>query len=274
MKNYEFAVEALMEMFKKGNFAEQFALTLIKSKSEKPSNNWSLLNRLIMHVIGGTSDARTYMQWKKVDRTVVKGAKAFNIFAPITKKVKNEDEDEENKETIVLVGYKRLPVFAVEKTVGKPLEEEKEVEVEKKPPFLDVAEKMGIKVKWKPVHTNAYGYYSIKSDSITLCSQDYVVYFHELAHAVHSRIEKDWNKDNGRCEIIAEFTAVVLAEMLDVNGYEFQAYEYIQMYTDGKDDKAVIKAVNDVLNTVEKIVDKIISISNAETESESLRQPI
>lgn len=266
--NFENSVQVLFEMFKKGDFPEQFALTLIKSKNEKPSNKWSLLNRLIMHVIGGTNDARTYMQWKKVERSVVRGAKAFNIFAPIIKK-KNEEEDDDDE--IIVVGYKTVPVFAVEKTVGKPLEEDKEVEVKEKPPFLDVAEKMGIKVKWKPVHTNAYGYYSIKNDSITLCSQDYIVYFHELAHAVHSRIEEDWKKDNGRCEIVAEFTAVVLAEMLGVKGYEFQAYEYIQMYTDGKDAKAVIKAVNDVLNTVAKIVDKIIEVAEAEEKENGLR---
>ena len=259
MKNFNDSVEVLLEMFKKGDFAEQLSLTLIKSKYEKPSNHWSLLNRLIMHVIGGTNDARTYMQWKSVGRNVVKGAKAFNIFAPIIKRKDDEDADDDD---IIVVGYKSLPVFAVEKTVGKPLEEDKDIEVKEKPPFLDVAEKMGIKVKWKPVHTNAYGYYSLRDNSITLCSQDYVVYFHELAHAVHSKVEEGWNKDNGRCEIVAEFTAVVLAEMLGVKGYEFQAYEYIQMYTDGKDAKAVIKAINDVLNTVGKIVDKILAVAN------------
>lgn len=269
MKAFNDSVDVLLEMFKKGDFPEQLALTLIKSKSEKPSNKWSLLNRLIMHVVGGTNDARTYMQWKKVERNVVRGAKAFNIFAPIIKK-KNEDDDDNDE--VIVVGYKTVPVFAVEKTVGKPLEEEKEIEVKEKPPFLDVAERMGIEVKWKPVHTNAYGYYSLRDNSITLCSQDYVVYFHELAHAVHSKIEDGWNKDNGRCEIIAEFTAVVLAEMLGVKGYEFQAYEYIQEYTDGKDAKSVIKAVNDVLNTVDKIVAKIIEV--AEEKEIGLRQPI
>lgn len=269
--NFEDSVKVLLDMFKKGDFPEQLALTLIKNKSEKPSNKWSLLNRLIMHFIGGTNDARTYMQWKKVERNVVKGAKAFNIFAPIIKKKNEEDDDDD----IIVVGYKTVPVFAVEKTVGKPLEEDKEVEVKEKPPFLDVAEKMDIEVKWKPVHTNAYGYYSIKNDSITLCSQDYVVYFHELAHAVHSRIEENWNKDGDRCEIVAEFTAVVLAEMLGVKGYEFQAYEYIQEYADGKEAKAVLKAVNDVLNTVAKIVDKIIEVAEAEEmENDGLRPPI
>lgn len=268
MKNFSDSVDVLLEMFKAQTFAEQLALTFIKREVEIPSDNWSLLNRLIMRIIGGTMDARTYIQWQKVGHKVKKGAKAFNIIAPITKKIKSV-EDGEEEEKIIIVGYKRLPVFAIENTVGAPLYTEN-YKPEKTPPFLDVAEKMGIDVKWKPIHMAAYGYYLPKDNSITLCSQDYVVYFHELAHAVHSKIENDWNKDNGRCEIIAEFSAVVLAEMSGINGYEFQAYEYIKNYTDGKDCKSTLKAIADVLNTVEKVVGKILSVSNQPKDTYSI----
>jgi hypothetical protein len=38
--------------------------------------------------LAGTHDARGYRQWQQSDRHVKKGAKAFTIFAPCTKKIK------------------------------------------------------------------------------------------------------------------------------------------------------------------------------------------
>ena len=120
---------------------------------------------------------------------------------------------------------------------------------------------MGIKVKWKPIHKNAYGYYRPWDKSITLCSQDYMVYFHELAHAVHDTIEPINNVDRNKAEIVAELSAAVLTEMLGISRYEQDAYEYIKTYTRGKKDKNVIISITNVLNTVQKVVEKIISIS-------------
>lgn len=126
---------------------------------------------------------------------------------------------------------------------------------------------MGIKVKWKPIHKNAYGYYRPWEKSITLCSQDYIVYFHELAHAVHDTIEPLKNVDTNKAEIVAELSAAVLTEMLGISGYEQQAYEYIQTYTEGKKDKNVIISITNVLNTVQKVVEKITSISEKEQKT-------
>lgn len=138
---------------------------------------------------------------------------------------------------------------------------------QKLPPFLDVAEKMGIKVKWKPIHKNAYGYYRPWDKSITLCSQDYIVYFHELAHAVHDTIEPLKNVDTNKAEIVAELSAAVLTEMLGISGYEQQAYDYIKTYTKGKKDKNVIISITNVMNTVQKVVEKITSIAEKEQKT-------
>lgn len=133
---------------------------------------------------------------------------------------------------------------------------------EELPPFLDVAEKMGIKVRWKPAYIPAYGYYRLSDKTITLCSQDYVVYFHELAHAIHDTIEPLNKVPDDKAEVVAELTAAILAEMVGVKGYEVQSYNYIMRYVDGKDSKAMMKAITGVLNLIEQIVGKVIGYSS------------
>lgn len=83
------------------------------------------------------------------------------------------------------------------------------------------------------------------------------MYFHELAHAVHDTIEPLKNVDTNKAEIVAELSAAVLTEMLGISGYEQQAYEYIRTYTKGKKDKNVIISITNVLNTVQKVVEKL-----------------
>lgn len=259
MKNFEEAATNLLQMFKEKDFPKQIALTFIKRKGVIPSDKWSLCNRIIMKYVGGTCDARTYKQWKEVGRYVIKGAKAFNIIAPITCKVINKQTGEEE---IKLMGFRGVPVFSIENTVGNAINEEIYAPIEEKlPPFIGVAEKLGIKIYWQPLCSNALGYYSITDKSITLCSQDYIVYFHELAHAIHDTIEPLKEVPDTKAEIVAELTAAILAEMLDITGYEVQSYKYIMAYIHGKDKKHVVQAVTGVLNIVEKIINKILQVS-------------
>ena len=92
MKNLDQAVKTLLEMFQSRNFPEHVAFTIIKRKAcdtaAKPSDKWSIGNILIMAFIGKTDDARTYKQWQAAHRQVKRGAKAFHIYAPVTRKVK------------------------------------------------------------------------------------------------------------------------------------------------------------------------------------------
>ena len=80
MKNYYEAVNSLLTMFSKQDFPQQVAWSIIRRDPNEPlipSDGWSVCNRLIMRICGGTDDARTYLQWKAVGRHVNKGAKAF-----------------------------------------------------------------------------------------------------------------------------------------------------------------------------------------------------
>lgn len=255
MKTFENVVPTLLDMFANEDFPAQLALTIIKRENAIPSDSWSITNRLIMRIIGETNDARTYKQWQAVKRQVRKGEKAFGIIAPVTKKVHNDETD---KDEIRIIGFRALPVFAYEATEGEPLPEV-DCTPTKLPPFFDAAEALGVSVSWKPLSCNAYGYYRLSDHSITLHSQDYAVFYHELAHAVHDTIEPLKDVPDAKAEVVAELTAAVMCEMAEVSGYQQQSYEYIKRYVKDKDNKAVMKAIADVLSLVEQIVGKVVA---------------
>lgn len=263
MKNYEEAVNTLMSMFENQDFPSKVAFSIIHKSSvepKKPSDSWSITNRLIM-AMAGTEDARTYKQWSDVDRYVKRGAKAFHIFAPIiSKEVVEESLPTLPKTKEKIVGFKAVPVFSIESTGGKEI---KTIDYTptKVPPFLDVATKLGIEIKWKPACKSVLGWYSPLDNSITLCSQDYFVYFHELAHAVEATFT-DTTSDYNRSEVIAETTATVLSEMMGISGYQHQAYHYIKKYCGDTTQKGVMHKISSVLNTVEKIINIILTKAN------------
>lgn len=107
MKKFDDVVQELLAMFERQDFPEQVALTIIRKKQggDLPSDKWSITNRIIMHVIGDTEDARGYKQWQSVGRQVKQGSKAFNIIAPLTKKSHN---DETGEDEVIVYGYRSV----------------------------------------------------------------------------------------------------------------------------------------------------------------------
>lgn len=252
------AVENLLDMFKSQSFPEAVAFTIIQGDiNSKPSSRWSLGNRVLM-LISGTRDARGYRQWETVGRQVKKGAKAIAIFAPLTKTV--EDKASGKSKTIIF-GFRPIPVFRIEDTEGEPLPQEIASTPATYPPFYDVAEKLGIEVHWSPVNENAYGSFSVLRNIITLHSQDAFIYFHELAHAVHSTFVDLMEIDINRAEIVADVTAAVLCQIQGITGYELQTYRYVQEYCSRKDDAFVLKAIMSALNDVEMVVTRILDVA-------------
>lgn len=261
MKNFSEAVENIVQMFTEEKFPAQLARVLIKRADndiEKPSDRWSILNQLIMLNTGKTTDARTYKQWNEVGRYVKKGAKAFQIIAPIVKKVKTDDDNEEESR---LIGFRGMSVFAVENTEGKEITitdytpQHIDINAEK---LIRITEKLGCKVSYLPYGSKVLGTYHPLERKIILRSEDYDVLAHEVGHFLHDLTEGINSVDRNTAEIIAELTAAVLCEMNGVHGYERQSFDYIREYSRANDAKAVIKAINKVLATVEKNIAVII----------------
>ena len=269
------ASEKLLEMFKTQDFGPQLALSIIKRRSDDPTNSlpcmqWSIGNRMLMWFLGRTDAAATYLQWKNMNRKIVKGAKAFPIFSPITCKAKKKKEDGTEEEVVLVKGFKSVPVFAIEQTIGVNLDMPN-YKPPQMPPLYKAAETLGIRVYWKPISQAAYGYYRPGDNSITLSSTDYVVWFHELAHAVR-QILADTNADPDREEIIAETTASVLMEMqFKDHSYQEQAYEFIRRYCADKSPEYVIRTVMGVLKDVEEVINKILDAAD-EVASSTVEQ--
>ena len=258
MKNYDEAVNNLMTMFAKQDFSKQIAWSIIHRDTADPiipSDGWSVCNRIIMRMFGNTDDARTFKQWQSVGRHVKKGAKAFKIFAPIIKKDVDADSGKEIKK---LRGFRSLPVFAYEDTEGEPIIKPDYHPV-KLPPLTEVADALGISVRWKPMNISksALGFYRPSDKSITLYVEDSAVFYHELGHAVHDSFEPMHSIDNTYAEVVAEIVSAVLCVMNGESGYEQQSWEYIQRFTATKDARSTLKAITNVLNTVEKIINII-----------------
>ena len=254
------AIDHLISMFKKsGDMPERVAFSIIQRRegeSDIPSQRWSLSNQIIMWA-NGTADARGYRQWQQVNRYVKKGSSPIYILAPLLKK-KTELNPVTGKEEerFILIGFRAVPVFRYEDTDGMELPEREHYEPKELPPFWDVAEKLGIKTSFAPLYRNALGTFRPGSNSIQLYATDAQVYFHELAHAIHNSFKPLYKLDKAVCEVVAEFSSLVLCELQGIKGYERQGLEYLADYAKTTADKpdAVIRKLNSVMNDVEKIV--------------------
>lgn len=256
-------VDKLLDMFRTGKLPEKVAFSIIHRHPGDviPSDHWSLGNR-ILQLLQGTEDARGYKQWQSVGRQVKKGSHAIHILAPMTFKVKEKDTlTGEETEKVVVKGYRPIPVFKYEDTEGADLPYDHTYEPATRPTFFDAAEKLGVDVEYKPITANYLGKYSLNTNSIRLCTHDAVVYYHELAHAVHATLVDLRVFDPKKAEVVAEFSALVLANIAGIEGYETQGLDYIEHYAQDHTPSAAMKEIFSVLNDVEAIVDKVLDVS-------------
>jgi antirestriction protein ArdC len=154
-----------------------------------------------------------------------------------------------------------MSVFAVENTDGKDIAiadytpKTVDINAEK---LIRITEKLGCTVSYLPYGGKVLGTYNPLERKIILRSEDYDVLAHEVGHFLHDLTEGINSVDRNTAEIIAELTSAVLCEMNGVHGYERQSFNYIREYSRANDAKAVIKAINKVLATVEKNIAVII----------------
>ena len=260
------AVNQLLDMFQSGKLPERVAFSIIHRHPGDviPSDKWSIGNR-ILQMLQGTADARGYKQWQEVGRQVRKGAHAIHILAPLTYKIKGKDElTGEDVEKIIVKGYRPIPVFRYEDTDGKEFPYDHAYDTATHPTFFDAAEKLGVEVTYKPLKSKYLGRYSVHTNKIELCAEDAVVYYHELAHAVHATLVDLTVYDQDRAEIIAEFSALVLANIAGISGFEQQGFDYIASYAATHKPDKVMQEIFSILKDVEAIVNKVLSISDDE----------
>jgi len=124
---------------------------------------------------------------------------------------------------------------------------------------VDVAEEFGLSVSYQTFASKYYGCYQGDAKRIVLATHSAQVFFHELAHAAHHRVEGDLK--GGQIpsqEIIAELAAASLAQMYCPETNLGFSYEYVKGYAK-QSKKSIERACLAVLNTVGRVLDEILN---------------
>jgi len=228
----------------------------IKRKDDVPCRRWSWHNQFIV-ALSGTTDARGIRQWNAAGRRIKEGSRAVWILAPLTKTIREQDDDGTEITRCILYWFKSVPVFRVEDTEGKPLPETDD-EYDRwirRLPLIEVAEAWQVNVGTYTHNSRSdpLGWYQYGNDAqrtVMLGVENLSTWAHELVHAADHRLG-ELKGDRSYAEIVAELGSAVLLECLDMP-YEADlggAYEYIRHYAE-RAEKPVIRACIDVLDRV------------------------
>nr|WP_294808219.1 hypothetical protein [uncultured Nitrososphaera sp.] len=276
----ESEIKAFISLFETGKLPELIETVYLKTAG-KPSDAWSLNNKLIMLIIGQTLDARSYNAWKAAGRNVKAGARAFYILKPVTRLVEKKDKNGnpvigENGKPVtfpVLVGFQGTPEFRYEDTEGKPLEEYKPREL---PKLHEVAAKWGVKIRyantWRGEEGSTNG-----TDSIKICvaeNQDFV-FWHELGHVAHGKVlaKKGKKLQPGQDvtqEYVAELVSVTLARLYGQTQYQGTAFRYLKAYSQDKKTETIAKLCMKVISEVQECLTLILETAEQIPEDESV----
>lgn len=243
--NAQSSLDRVVERFKTGDLSPISNVARIRIDPNAPAFKWSLSNRVLAFVQSEELDCRGFRQWQQVGRNIKKGSKAVYIVRPHT--VKRKDEEEE-KDEVICVGFSYIPVFAASCTEGdNSLPGYEPVEL---PPLADVTKRFGIQVEYVPIAPDRLGDCRPDGSKIRLGSHDPKVFFHELAHAIHARIDGDLKggQQVGQ-ETIAEFTTAVLMDFYGLGDHSGNAWNYIGQYA-----KDPLVAITKAMGTVEKVL--------------------
>lgn len=221
--------EDLILAFQTGAIPAALAKVFVKKNIDVPSSKWTWTNRLL-GILRGHVYAAGFRQWEALGRQVRKGEKCFHILGPRLQKV--EDEKDDGNRTILL-GYYSIPVFGYHQTDGKPLPgAEDEPTFVNELPLIEVARSWHLKVDTYSIRDNprALGVY-VHGKAINLATESRLVWAHELIHAADHRLGSLIG-EKLLTEVVAQLGGSVLLRCL--GQYEESdpgfAYEYIEQY--------------------------------------------
>lgn len=203
--------------------------------------------------------------WRtKFGRSVKKGEKGLCILAPVLKKSKNTEDDEDeakNPSDKKLMGFRVVHVFDVSQTEGKPLPH---VTTELTSEVVDfdnilaaLKEIAHIPVIYQNSLGGAYGAFSMTSNCIYIREglgqlQQVKTLIHEIAH---SRLHSDDDTERDAAEIEAESIAYAVCAHfgLDTSDYSFG---YLTSWSKG-DTKVLQQSFSRIYRTTRQIISEL-----------------
>jgi len=244
------SLDRVVEKFKTGDISAISKIARIQLDPNAPAIKWSLSNKVLSIMQAGELDCRGFRQWENVGRRIKKGSSAVYILRPVI--VKNKVEDENETEEMQCIGFAAVPVFAASCTEG-----EKDLlgyQPKELPELVKVAQKFNISVQYLPTLPDRLGDCSKDGNQIRLGTHSPSVFFHELAHAIHARIEGELKGgQTTKQETIAEFTAAVLMDVYGYPDHSGNAWNYISHYA-----KDPIISITKAMGTVEKVLQVLL----------------
>ncbi|HWP45246.1 MAG TPA: ArdC-like ssDNA-binding domain-containing protein [Blastocatellia bacterium] len=174
----------------------------------------------------------TYQGWQKIGRQVRKGEKAIWLCMPLTRKLKNADDDD--KEVITSFVWKPN-WFTLSQTEGEPapMPEIPEWDKARALAALNITE-----TPFQHTDGNTMGYARKREIAISpLCPLPHKTLLHEVAHIeLGHTSESDFNDSEitprNLREVEAEAVAMLLCESLELPGFDY-CRGYIQGWLDG-----------------------------------------
>lgn len=266
----EAATNRLIDLFASGELPTHIARTWIRTQqNDRPCASWSWGNQVLM-MLADTEDARGYRQWEAVGRHVKKGARAFYILAPLTRKITKKDVDpdtgEEVERTFVQVyGFKAIPVFRVEDTEGAPITYPNYAPPTP-PPLQAVAAAWGYTVTYGPGDGQCFGWTNAAIKRIHLMTEEPGTFWHELGHAADARHHDLKGGQQPDEEIVAETVAAVLAL---THGQDLGRLGYTRAYIEGYAQAAKKSPTAAIMGLLERIRLALMEITTTAAALES-----
>lgn len=160
-----------------------------------------------------------------------------------------------------VVGFRCIPVFRYEDTEGEQLKTVRN-EPRALPPLAEVAERWGVSIRYDATAEGEYGSFSPERDEIRLCAADAGVFFHELAHKGHSKIEPLKPGQDPEQEAVAQLCACVLARLYD-HEIDNASYDYIAHYAKSHKPEDVGRLCYRVIGKAERVLALIVGEAEA-----------
>ncbi len=269
LKNYEELKKGVKSFFESGKFKEYLDMC-------SRFHNYSFHNSLLIWLQEPSATrCASVKTWNALGRTVKAGAKGLHIYAPLLRKLSDEEKREQGidvSETAKeLRGFKLVSTFDLSQTEGKPLPsicEELTGSVEQMESIIRGLENVsGIKIEYKNIDGGAKGYYSPSEQRIVVQEgmdnlQTVKTAIHETAHSLFDNPQsKHYIPDSSRCdkEVRAESVAYMVSKQLGLDTSDY-SFAYV---TSWSSDKSVEELENNMKHII-KGTDEIFTAINKE----------
>lgn len=247
------------------------------------TRRFSFMNQIWLMIQGSSGHTATYNGWRKLGRTVVKGAKAVTVLKPVMVPEKGSDGkpvlNADGKAVMRLVGFQSLNQFRVEDTVDLATGEKGYTPP---PPPVDVTHDFEAWKHLLPVFeeqfkvsitfvddtgngTNGFFRFSDRAIVVKTGGRSSGAVFRTLCHELaHSELHPDASHDERSVrEMEAESVAAVVCRAMGMptDGYSFN---YVAVWA-GENADGLDKKIKASGQNITRAADKILDIVAPET---------